>query len=257
MRSLVACLSSRGSSWRTLSTGRPWRVANARTGGGGSGGGGRGSKGVLFGIIGTNVAVFAAWNTDEIDLSHRAWMFENFTMSSRGVLVEHKYSTIISHFFSHKDPMHLFTNMLSLWFFGSEACVLLGAQRFLMLYMGGGLVSAGATIFLVPVVRAAMQPSSPFRKQHSIFRLPRPDSNRNLGASGAVNAVVAWGILSSPWRSIFLFPIPFPIPACVIGVGFLASETFSLLHRPHSHVGHGAHLGGAAYGSLLYFMFRR
>ena len=242
------------------SSARPWRVVNQRPGSAFRGGGGPDGNGILYAIIGSNVLVYLAWNYDDADFRQRNWMVENFTMSGRGVLSQGHYHTLVTHFFSHRDTMHLFFNMFTLYFFGETALAMLGPQRFLLLYMGGGLASAAATLFAVPFVRNAFKPS-PFNEM-----MPRPgwgliervqQHSRNLGASGAVNAVVAWGILANPYARIMIFPIPLPIPAWIVGLGFIGWDSFSVLNRPQSSTGHGAHLGGAVYGGLLYLLFRR
>ena len=147
--------------------------------------------------------------------------------------------------------------MISLYFFGTEALMVLGAQRFLSLYLGGGVVSALATLFGPTFIRRFVS----YDVDNALDRFFNQQQNssltRSLGASGAVSAVVIWGIILNPWRAIFIFPIPLPIPSWLVGVGFISQDLYGAINRPNSTIGHSAHLGGAAFGAAYYIMWRR
>jgi len=200
---------------------------------------------LLYAIVGVNGAVYLAWNNVS-DWQEQQFMLNNFTMSERGITREGRFHTILTHFFSHKDGFHILANMFTLWSFGQEALLLLGERRFLALYMGGGLVSAAASL-VAPKFLDRAGFGSPFGQRYS-----SASSTRSLGASGAVNAVVLWSIFSNPMRGMMIFPIPIALPSWVFGLGFVAWDMFSAANRPNSHVGHTAHLGGAAWGVLYY-----
>ena len=204
--------------------------------------------------MGTNFAVYAGWQM-ATTWSEKQFMANNFLMSRHGVFREGKVHTLVTHFFSHRDLYHLGANMFSLYFFGSEALLALGARRFLALYMGGGLTSAAATLFAPPLLSLLRRslPDAPFNSgglQASPFAL-------SLGASGAVSAVVVWGILLAPFRTIMIFPLPLPLPAWLVGAGFVGWDAYSAVGRPHSQTGHAAHLGGVAWGALAWGLWRR
>lgn len=243
VRSAISFRGARGFS------GRPWRVQNVTNKPWQSGGGG---TGVLYGIIGVNVAVFVAWNSAS-GYREREFMVRNFTMSKHGVLKEGRVHTLLTHMFSHKDMWHLASNMISLYFFGAEALVFLGSARFLVLYMGGGIVSAGASFFAPSIIKKLRGVDGFDRflygSQHSPY-------STSLGASGAVSAVVIWGILLSPFRTIMIFPLPLPLPSWLVGMAFVGQDLYGAAYRPHSNTGHSAHLGGAAWGAA-YFLMRR
>ena len=186
-----------------------------------------------------------AWNSVS-DWQEQQFMLNNFTLSERGISREGRFHTIVTHFFSHKDGFHILANMFTLWSFGQEALLALGERRFLVLYMGGGLVSAVASL-VAPKLLGRGGFDSPYGQRYS-----SASSTRNLGASGAVNAVVLWSILTTPMRGMMIFPIPIALPSWVFGLGFVAWDAFSAANRPNSHVGHTAHLGGAAWGVLYY-----
>jgi membrane associated rhomboid family serine protease len=71
-----------------------------------------------------------------------------------------------------------------------------------------------------------------------------------VGASGAVSAVVFSSILIFPGGSIFLFPIPFPIPSWAFGILYLVYSAW-MGKRGGDNIGHNAHLWGAIYGLVF------
>lgn len=235
-----------------FSSGRPWRVQNPRIPGPAFGYSSGPNLRVLYTIMGINGLVFCGWSSIS-NWSEKQFMINNFTMSEKGVLRDHRYHTIITHFFSHQEFFHLASNMFSLYFFGSDAILTLGANRFLTLYMGGGLISAAAT-FLIPRILEEMRGNN---KMERWYQNAQSSMRLNLGASGAVSAVVVLGIILNPYRTIFVFPLPVPLPAWFVGVGFVGQDVWGALHQEGSRVGHSAHLGGAIYGALYYLLLRR
>jgi hypothetical protein len=100
----------------------------------------------VYAIIAANTAIFCAWKVSQSDYRLAKFMAKNFTISSNGVLSQHRYHTMLTSFFSHSSGQHLFFNMFSLFFFGVEAATYLGLSRFCMLYFGGGLISSAAFV---------------------------------------------------------------------------------------------------------------
>ena len=76
----------------------------------------------------------------------------------------------------------------------------------------------------------------------------------SLGASGAINAIVAWYIAVAPRSMIYLYGV-LPIPAALFGVAYLGFDAYSL-YSGDSGMGNAAHLGGAAFGGLWYILSR-
>jgi len=159
-----------------------------------------------------------------------------------------------SHMFIHADYSHLIFNMLSLYFLGNVMLTAQGGDYiddsggvfhiasgwmhqygfwtgqflFLALYLLGGLFSS-----LLPYARHKRNPSY-----------------MSLGASGAVSAVIFASILWNPSLKIYLFFIPFGIPAYVFGPLYIAYEIY-MDKRGGSAIAHDAHLGGAVFGVLF------
>jgi membrane associated rhomboid family serine protease len=54
-------------------------------------------------------------------------------------------------------------------------------------------------------------------------------------------------IVYDPSQRLFILPIPFPIPAPLFAIGYLAYTYWSARH-PRGRINHDAHLGGALTG---------
>jgi len=191
-------------------------------------------------IIGCNVVVWVLWQNVRL----RKFLNDNFTISTRGILKEGRLHTIFTCLFSHKDLMHLIANMVTLWFFGTEAVMLLGAQRFLNLFMFGG-VSASVCQVMWPLAARQLPIPAQFRTS---------PHQQGLGASGAINAVVAYSILTFPSRTVYLYMF-LPVPAALLGALFLAKDV-SGLYYGDSPYGNAAHLGGSLFGLAFWLRFR-
>jgi membrane associated rhomboid family serine protease len=198
------------------------------------------SPSILYGIISANVGVFAAWKYSQNNWQWRSFMQNNFLLSCDGVFKKHRIHTLITSTFSHFDTFHFATNMIALYFFGTQAIAVLGAKAFCQLYFGGGLISS-ASFVLWPYLSPSSWPSSYNR---SYYR-------EALGASGAVCAVVAWSIFSFPTSIVYLYFI-IPVPAALFGVGYIANEVLGL-YKGNTGVGNEAHLGGAVFGACYFF----
>ncbi len=71
-----------------------------------------------------------------------------------------------------------------------------------------------------------------------------------VGASGAVSSVVFASILIYPTSGIYLFPLPFAIPAWLFGILYLIYTVY-MQKRSHDNVGHSAHLWGSVFGLVF------
>ncbi len=149
----------------------------------------------------------------------------NKYMFDTGRVKAKEYYRLLSAGFLHVTGSHLIFNMLTLYFFAPVIILTLGRTPFLLIYF---ISLLAGNIF-----------SYYYHKDDYGYRA--------VGASGAVFGVVFASILLYPTMSLYLFFIPIPIPAIVVGVGYLAYTVFGMKNR-WGHIGHSAHLGGALAG---------
>lgn len=174
---------------------------------------------------------------------------------------------IVTHMFMHGGFAHLFFNMWALWIFGKTLESVWGSKRFLIYYLVTGL---GAMFFhtlvnyiiWAPKVEALeafysvdhvnmkllatiLQPGNQFYDVGIALRTP------TVGASGAVFGVLlAFGMLF-PNTPLFIIPIPVPIKAKWLVIGYGALEIYLAITQPGSNIAHVAHVGGMIFGFIL------
>lgn len=143
--------------------------------------------------------------------------------------------TILTNMFVHVDFLHIFGNMITLFFFGRVIYQIVGSGKFLLLYFIGGIV--GNLLYLW------LGSSASFA----------------IGASGAVYAlagalvvmmptmkVAIWGIIPMPlWVAILLFFVLWSIPGVFSDIAGISKVAWQ------------AHLGGLAAGLIAGYFFRK
>jgi membrane associated rhomboid family serine protease len=162
---------------------------------------------------------------------------------------------LITNVFMH-DPVrigHVLMNMLFLWLFGSELEEIWGSKRFLLFYLlcgiGASIMQLGALSieFNILLNRANNQVIS---EQQFVKRGSEIVHGIVLGASGAVNGVMAAFAYLFPNRPYPLFFFPVKVKYVVL-VYFLI-DLFSGINPQYSGgVAHFAHVGGAIIGLIL------
>jgi len=134
--------------------------------------------------------------------------------------------TIVTSMFLHGGFGHIFGNMLTLFFFGSYLSRLVGDNKFLIVYFGGGIL--GSILFIL---------------------LAHPFSTA-IGASGAVYAVAGALVMLRPRLKVLLYFIV-PMPLWVVIIVFFVLFSFI------PGVAWQAHLGGLAVGLVSGYFFRK
>ena len=138
--------------------------------------------------------------------------------------------------------MHLFSNMLALWIFGTVLEPLWGSRRFLFFYLfcgvGAGLCQLGVQAYQLSQMEPAM-------RQFMVAE------SATVGASGAVFGILfAFGYLFPNTLLYFYFLVP--IKAKWVVAGYIVFELYSgINNNPVDPVAHFAHLGGVLFAFIL------
>ena len=134
--------------------------------------------------------------------------------------------------FLHVDGSHLLLNMFTLYFFAHVVIQWLGPVKFLIIYLISLL--AGSLLALS------------FHKKEPYYSA--------VGASGAVTGVLYAAILLQPDMRLALMFIPIPLPAYILGIGYLMYSIYGMKKRL-GNIGHTAHFGGAVGGYITTLIF--
>ena len=134
--------------------------------------------------------------------------------------------------FLHVDISHLLFNMITLYFFADVVIGGFGPIKFLIIYVISLIAGSLLALF--------------FHKDE-----PRYSA---VGASGAVTGILYSAILLQPGMDLYLYFIPIPIPAYVIGIGYLLYSIYGMKKRL-GNIGHTAHFGGAIGGYAATLLF--
>jgi membrane associated rhomboid family serine protease len=171
----------------------------------------------LWVLIGINLVLFIATLINDNVL---------FQLGLVPALFRERPWTIVTNMFVHAGFWHLFGNMLTLFYFGRALLQLVGQNKFLLLYFGGGILGNILYIWLGAPQSIA------------------------IGASGAVYAIAgALAIMIPRVRVFAYFIIPMPLWLLVL--------VFFVLWSFIPGVAWQAHIGGLVAGLIAGFFFRR
>jgi membrane associated rhomboid family serine protease len=140
--------------------------------------------------------------------------------------------TLITYFFTHEGFLHIIFNMLFLYWFGSLIMEFLGSQKFINLYVLGGLV--GGLFYML------LYNTLPYFAQ-------QVEVSRMLGASAGVYAIVVGAATFMPNYTISLILLG-PVRIKYIAL-FYVILSFAQSAGPNAG-GELAHLAGAALGFI-------
>ncbi|PUZ20985.1 Rhomboid family protein [Chitinophaga costaii] len=160
-------------------------------------------------------------------------LMEDLAMWPYYIRQKKQFYRFLTNGFVHANYMHLFFNMLSLYYMGRVA-----EQVFAIFY-------TSPYVFPAYYALAIIVSTIPYYFRHY------KDPNRlAVGASGAVSACIFTIMLVQPWAQIYLFF--FPMPIVVYGIVFLGLSAY-LASRDTGYggIGHGVHFWGAVFGLVF------
>ena len=160
---------------------------------------------------------------------------------------------LVTYQFLHEGFTHLFLNMFAVWMFGRIMEMQWGSNRFLMFYLICG-IGAGLTQELFQFVQYEITLSGIDPVTPEVVHALRVYMNAILtvGASGAVYGILLGYGMTFPENQLFIIPIPFPIKAKWLVVGYVVIElVLGLKNSAADNVAHFAHLGGMLAGFLM------
>lgn len=152
-------------------------------------------------------------------------IFEKYKFNVADIQQRKEYIRFLSAGFLHADMMHLFFNMLTLFFFAPVVISYFDVVGFLIIYLGSILLGNIFSLYI-------------YRKQGWYSA---------IGASGGVSGILFAAVSLDPVNISVNF-----IPGFLFGALYFGYSVYSMLNpRQHDMVGHAAHLGGAFFG-LVY-----
>jgi membrane associated rhomboid family serine protease len=162
-------------------------------------------------------------------------LFDRLKFNAYDVKHSNQWYRFFTYGMVHAGYLHLFINMLVLYSFGTiveNYFTYFFPEKhtlyYLLMYIGGLLLS------IIPAFG---------KHKNDVFY-------NAVGASGAVAAVIFSSIILYPTGKIYFFFIPFPIPAPVFGILYIAYELY-MSKRARDNIGHDDHLWGAIFGVIF------
>ena len=186
---------------------------------------------------------------------------------------EFNLAQMFTYMFMHdtRSIAHIFCNMFSLWMFGSLLERVLGSKRYLIYYVVCGLGAAFvqelvwrfswqsilANNVTGPAASSVTEIIKAINEGHAAFTMDQfYNSLLTVGASGAVFGILlAFGMLF-PNMPMYIIPIPFPIKAKWMVLGYGLFELFFGVSDTMDNVAHFAHLGGMIAGIIMILYWR-
>jgi len=181
---------------------------------------------IIIGLV-----TYVAWQKPEL---HARLMLNPHT-----VVHQKQYYRLLTSGFVHNNSMHLFLNLLTLYFFGLAI-----EQIFDYSFKGAGIL-----LYVVFFVTAIVVANIPTMLKYK----DQPHYN-SLGASGGVSALVLAFVLFDPLQDLCLYGI-LCLPGYLLGALFIAYSVI-MSKRNVDNINHDAHLFGAIYGVVFTLLIR-
>lgn len=155
-------------------------------------------------------------------------LYETFGFSGENLMAGRIWTPVTS-LFVHGGVLHLFFNMVALFFFGRALEEDVKNDKFLMIFLLGGIAGNVVSLF--------------FYSPQEIF----------VGASGAIFTIMGVAMIKKPFELIF-FPAVVPIPLLFVGIVYtLYTFVAFFFGQGDPNVAYTAHMAGLGIGFMIGF----
>jgi membrane associated rhomboid family serine protease len=170
--------------------------------------------------------------------SFERFLLSNLSLPSSFEGVLHKPWTLVTYMFTHIALMHIFWNMISLYWFAEILSGYTSAKKIIPLYLLGGIAGALVTIIILTLVPSLQG-----------FRAPM------IGASAGVTAIIVAAATLVPNVRMNLMFIG-PVKLLYVALAFILIDILNV--ASYDNIGGNlAHLGGALMGYLFIVQYKK
>lgn len=157
--------------------------------------------------------------------------FDRYKFQTQAIL-KGDYKRLFTSGFLHVGFNHLLFNLFTFYFFAKVIIWQLGAPAMVLVYVVSLLAGSYFGLF--------MHKKDPYYSA--------------VGASGAVTGILYAAIFLMPEMRLGIFFIPIPLPAYLVGLGYMLYTIYGIKKASDS-IGHSAHFGGAIGGLLICILY--
>ncbi|KAF9355744.1 hypothetical protein BGX26_006183 [Mortierella sp. AD094] len=176
----------------------------------------------VWGIIGLNSVVFAAWQIPRLSPFMLKWFMHH---PARGQSI-----TLLTSMFSHQHFWHFGLNMFALYSFAVPLHDQMGREQFLAFYIATGVTASLASHLF------------------TVARVPWAKIIPSLGASGALFGCVSSTAYMYPDATVYIIFLPFLPIKIPMALGAMMGLDLVGIIRNWKMFDHYAHLAGSTFG---------
>ena len=181
----------------------------------------------------TTLIIIAITTLTSLYAFYNKIIFNKFEFSITRIIVKKEILRMFTSALIHADLVHLGFNMFSFYSFAMHI-----ERRY------GFIVII--SLYTVSILCGSLL---------SLIKNRKNGDYRAIGASGGVCGIIYASIFLLEGGSIYIFPLPIPIPDWLYAVLFLGITTFALNREKNDYIGHDAHLGGALAGMAFAIVY--